>query len=112
MTSSAFPLLSQHSEHGLPDGLGLDTVDDGVEHRGHPQVHVGNKGVYYGGKVREGVQRPRCFCDATGGEAGARVWRGGGTRVLLIFQCVLFSFQTFGGSAQMLGENKEISAGG
>ena len=46
------------------------------------------------------------------GEAGARVWRGGGTRVLLIFQCVLFSFQTFGGSAQMLGENKEISAGG
>ena len=40
------------------------------------------------------------------------MWRGGGTRVLLIFQCVLFSFQTFGGSAQMLGENKEISAGG
>lgn len=51
LTSSAFPLLPQHPEHGLPDGLGLDTVDDGVEHRGHHQVHIGNKGLYYGGQV-------------------------------------------------------------
>ena len=51
MISSVFPLLPQHPEHGLPDGLGLDTVDDGVQHRGHHQVHVGDKGMYYGGKV-------------------------------------------------------------
>ena len=38
------------------------------------------------------------------GEAGARVCCSS-------FSVCFFSFQTFGGSAQMLGENKEISAG-
>ena len=49
--TSALVFPPQDPEHGLPDGLGLDTVDDGVEHRGHQQVHIGNKGMYNGGQV-------------------------------------------------------------
>ena len=49
--SSTLTFPPQDPEHGLPDGLGLDTVDDGVEHRGHQQVHISNKGTYNGGQV-------------------------------------------------------------
>lgn len=51
INTSALISPSQHPEHGLPDGLGFDTVDDGVEHRGHHQVHVGNENMYHMGQV-------------------------------------------------------------
>lgn len=51
INTSALISPSQHPEHGLPDGLGFDTVDDGVEHRGHHQVHVDNEGMYHVGQV-------------------------------------------------------------
>lgn len=51
INTSALISPSQHLEHGLPDGLGFDTVDDGVEHRGHHQVHVDNEGMYHVGQV-------------------------------------------------------------
>lgn len=43
--SSGLVFSSQNFEHGSPDGLGLDTVDDGVEHRRHHKVHIRNQGM-------------------------------------------------------------------
>ena len=51
IVSSALAFPPQHPEHGLPDGLGFDTVDDGVEHRGYHQVHISNKSMYNVGQV-------------------------------------------------------------
>lgn len=49
--SSDLALPPQHPKQGLPDRLAFDTIDDGVENRGHHQVHVGNQSMHNVGQV-------------------------------------------------------------